>query len=80
MYQFVVVVLSARVHNNAVWFQNKIERIENLEFLPNLKFLTLAHNFITVIEGLATLPKLGFLDLSHNFIENFDTGLHIFSN
>lgn len=56
------------------FFQNKIERIENLEFLMNLKFLTLSHNLITKIEGLAMLKKLGFLDLSHNVIEEIAIG------
>lgn len=53
---------------------NLIEKIENLECLKNLTFLTLADNRIRKAENLTCLPKLHFLDLSHNCItlHNFD--------
>ncbi|XP_071157606.1 leucine-rich repeat-containing protein 46-like [Mytilus edulis] len=53
---------------------NLIEKIENLECLKNLTFLTLADNRIRRVENLNCLPKLHFLDLSHNCVsqQNFD--------
>ncbi|XP_066556338.1 leucine-rich repeat-containing protein 46-like [Amia ocellicauda] len=52
--------------------QNEITKIENLEPLSCLRFLTLAGNRISRIEGLQGLKKLGFLDLSDNLIEQLD--------
>ncbi|XP_013380629.1 leucine-rich repeat-containing protein 46 [Lingula anatina] len=52
--------------------QNKIKRIENLDCLHSLRFLTLAGNKIRTIENLMCLPKLAFLDLSENLIETLD--------
>jgi Leucine-rich repeat (LRR) protein len=51
---------------------NLIERIENLEFLTNLKFLVLSNNQIEKIENLKCLKKLKFLDLSFNLIQEFN--------
>jgi Leucine-rich repeat (LRR) protein len=51
---------------------NLIERIENLEFLTNLKFLVLSNNRIKKIENLKCLKKLKFLDLSFNLILKFN--------
>lgn len=48
--------------------QNNIEKIENLECLINLRFLTLSNNAVTALSGLKPLKKLGLLDLSHNRI------------
>ena len=56
--------------------QNMIERIENLEHLKNLQFLTLSYNKLKKIEGLSTLIKLVFLDLSYNYIKHLDTGIY----
>ena len=55
-------------------FQNKIEKMENLECLQNVRFITLANNLITHISGLGHLTKLGFLDLSENLIDRVDIG------
>lgn len=51
---------------------NCIEKIENLQYVQNVCFLTLSGNKIRVLEGLAHLSKLSFLDLSHNHIKAFD--------
>ncbi|RMB94751.1 hypothetical protein DUI87_28729 [Hirundo rustica rustica] len=54
--------------------QNQIEKIENLESFPNLRFLCLAGNRIQRVENLKALPHLSALDLSHNLIRGLDTG------
>ncbi len=51
---------------------NLIRKIENLEFLTNLKFLVLSNNQIEKIENLKALKQLKFLDLSNNKIEKFN--------
>ncbi|XP_064647689.1 leucine-rich repeat-containing protein 46-like [Lineus longissimus] len=51
---------------------NRIEVIENLEYLSNVSFLTLSNNRIERIENLLPLRKLKFLDLSENLINSFD--------
>ncbi|KAK3109170.1 hypothetical protein FSP39_024605 [Pinctada imbricata] len=52
--------------------QNRIERIENLDCLQSLQFITLAGNSIKVVENLDHLQKLFFLDLSDNNIQEID--------
>uniref|UniRef100_A0A8C0VIX8 Leucine rich repeat containing 46 n=1 Tax=Cyanistes caeruleus TaxID=156563 RepID=A0A8C0VIX8_CYACU len=54
--------------------QNQIEKIENLESFPNLRFLCLAGNRIQRVENLQALPHLSALDLSHNQIRALDAG------
>lgn len=54
--------------------QNQITRIENLESLLTLRFMTLAGNQIEKVENLHLLDELKFLDLSDNKIESFDPG------
>ncbi|XP_053373357.1 leucine-rich repeat-containing protein 46-like isoform X2 [Mercenaria mercenaria] len=51
---------------------NRIEKIQNLECLKNLTFITLANNRIREIENLRHLRKLIFLDLSENQISKVD--------
>ncbi|NXQ11302.1 LRC46 protein, partial [Peucedramus taeniatus] len=53
--------------------QNRIEKIENLDSFPNLRFLCLAGNRIQRVENLQCLPHLSALDLSHNLIQELDT-------
>ncbi|NWI92080.1 LRC46 protein, partial [Pitta sordida] len=53
--------------------QNIIERIENLDCFPNLRFLCLAGNLIQKVENLRPLAQLSALDLSHNQIQVLDT-------
>uniref|UniRef100_A0A8U7NRD6 Uncharacterized protein n=1 Tax=Corvus moneduloides TaxID=1196302 RepID=A0A8U7NRD6_CORMO len=55
-------------------FQNQIEKIENLDSFPNLRFLCLAGNRIQRVQNLQALPHLSALDLSHNQIRVLDTG------
>lgn len=53
----------------------KIERIENLDGVGQLRFLYLSDNLLTVIENLDNVPRLQLLDLSYNQIariENLD--------
>ena len=57
--------------------QNNIEKIENLQPMTNLNFLTLSSNKIQEISGLKFLDKLKFLDLSNNFINDYDPGWNI---
>ncbi|XP_046332984.2 leucine-rich repeat-containing protein 46-like [Haliotis rufescens] len=52
--------------------QNRITRINNLDCLKNLQFLTLAGNLLERVENLNKLSKLLFLDLSANRIAQFD--------
>ncbi|EER11375.1 leucine-rich repeat protein, putative [Perkinsus marinus ATCC 50983] len=47
---------------------NYIDKISNLECLPNLMWLDLSFNQITKIEGLEKLPKLQDLSLFNNLI------------
>uniref|UniRef100_A0A8C0B8J0 Leucine rich repeat containing 46 n=1 Tax=Buteo japonicus TaxID=224669 RepID=A0A8C0B8J0_9AVES len=54
------------------FFQNQIEKIENLGCFPNLRFLSLAGNRIRRVENLQTLRHLRVLDLSHNQIQTLD--------
>ncbi|XP_062588425.1 SH3 domain-binding protein 5-like [Saccostrea cucullata] len=64
-------LLSDKVTN--IYLQhNQIRRIENLECLRNLKFLTLSGNQIQCVENLRHLEKLYFLDLSFNQVKDFD--------
>ena len=56
--------------------QNRIQKIENLDCLQNLTFITMAANQISKIEGLTHFKKLAFLDLSQNQIISFDIGKH----
>lgn len=51
---------------------NLINKIENLEFLTNLKFLVISHNQIEKVENLRCLKQLKFLDLSYNLIDDVD--------
>ncbi|XP_060554900.1 leucine-rich repeat-containing protein 46-like [Ruditapes philippinarum] len=51
---------------------NRIEKIQNLECLKNVTFITLANNRIREIENLRHLRKLVFLDLSENQISAVD--------
>ena len=52
--------------------RNLITKIEDLDLLTNLKFLTLAHNQLQTLDGqpppLANLTSLMYLDISHNRI------------
>uniref|UniRef100_A0A8D0F6D1 Leucine rich repeat containing 46 n=1 Tax=Strix occidentalis caurina TaxID=311401 RepID=A0A8D0F6D1_STROC len=52
--------------------QNQIEKIENLDCFPNLRFLSLAGNRIRRVENLQPLRQLRVLDLSHNQIQTLD--------
>ncbi|NXJ72768.1 LRC46 protein, partial [Rostratula benghalensis] len=52
--------------------QNQIEKIENLGYFPNLRFLSLAGNRIRRVENLQPLRHLRLLDLSHNQIRMLD--------
>ncbi|XP_077046951.1 leucine-rich repeat-containing protein 46 isoform X2 [Agelaius phoeniceus] len=54
--------------------QNQIEKMENLECFPNLRFLCLAGNRIQRVQNLQGLSQLSLLDLSHNLIQVLDTG------
>lgn len=64
-------LMSSKVTN--LYLQNnKIQTIENLECLTNLRFLTLSGNKIRKIEGLSLFKHLGLLDLSQNLIQTFD--------
>ena len=54
---------------------NDIQKIENLDNLPELEILWLCQNQITQIEGLSKCPKLRVLWLASNRIENILTGL-----
>uniref|UniRef100_A0A8C4TNU0 Uncharacterized protein n=1 Tax=Falco tinnunculus TaxID=100819 RepID=A0A8C4TNU0_FALTI len=54
------------------FFQNHIEKIENLDCFPNLRFLCLAGNHIPRVENLRPLRHLRVLDLSHNQIQMLD--------
>ncbi|KAF4792728.1 leucine-rich repeat-containing protein 46 [Turdus rufiventris] len=58
---------------NVLSWTNQIEKIENLESFPNLRFLCLAGNRIQKVENLQVLPYLSLLDLSHNLIQVLDT-------
>ena len=58
-------------------FQNRIERIENLECCKNLTFLALSNNRIQTVENLTCLKKLLFLDLSDNRIKQVDVGKYL---
>ncbi|XP_030821914.1 leucine-rich repeat-containing protein 46 [Camarhynchus parvulus] len=49
--------------------QNHIEKMENLECFPNLRFLCLAGNRIQRVQNLRGLPRLSLLDLSCNLIQ-----------
>ncbi|XP_059169567.1 leucine-rich repeat-containing protein 46-like [Physella acuta] len=51
---------------------NKIQKIENLECLPNLQVLILSHNQISKLEGISHLQKLVFFDISNNCIEELN--------
>ncbi|XP_052805873.1 leucine-rich repeat-containing protein 46-like [Mya arenaria] len=51
---------------------NLIERIENLDCLVNLTFISLANNRIRRIENLQRLQKLLFLDVSENQISQVE--------
>ncbi|XP_054142457.1 leucine-rich repeat-containing protein 46 [Melozone crissalis] len=53
--------------------QNRIEKLENLECFPNLRFLCLAGNRIQRLQNLRGLLQLGLLDLSHNLIQVLHT-------
>ncbi|XP_071306650.1 leucine-rich repeat-containing protein 46 isoform X2 [Agelaius tricolor] len=53
--------------------QNQIEKMENLECFPNLRFLCLAGNRIQRVQNLQGLSQLSLLDLSHNLIQVLDT-------
>ncbi|KAM6993790.1 leucine-rich repeat-containing protein 46 [Passerculus sandwichensis] len=53
--------------------QNQIEKLENLECFPNLRFLCLAGNRIQRVQNLQGLLQLGLLDLSHNLIQVLHT-------
>ena len=55
-------------------FQNHIERINNIDCLHNIQFLTLAGNRISIVENLSHLKQLLFLDLSSNRISDIDEG------
>lgn len=57
-----------------VWFQNRIESIENLDCLKNLTFIHLANNRIQKIQNLQHQKKLLFLDLSENQISAVEKG------
>lgn len=48
--------------------QNRIERLENLDFFKDLRFLALSHNNIKKVENIGHLSKLEFIDLSFNNI------------
>lgn len=56
---------------------NRITKIENLDFLVNLRELYLSENGITKIQGLENLSKLKFLDLSSNQIEKIENVEHL---
>ena len=51
---------------------NLIKKIENLDFLVNIKFLILSNNQIEKIENLTCLKRLKLLDLSYNLIDKID--------
>ncbi|CAN8202456.1 unnamed protein product [Coccothraustes coccothraustes] len=53
--------------------QNQIEKMENLECFPNLRFLCLAGNRIQRVQNLQGLSQLSVLDLSHNLIQVLHT-------
>ncbi|XP_059344984.1 leucine-rich repeat-containing protein 46 [Ammospiza nelsoni] len=53
--------------------QNQIEKLENLECFPNLRFLCLAGNRIQRVQNLQGLLQLSLLDLSHNLIQVLHT-------
>ena len=69
-----------RIFNFEKWkhifflLQNAIERIENLECMTSLQFLTLAGNKIRKVENLMILDTLKLLDLSDNRIADIDAG------
>jgi len=68
--------MSHSVLNHVVYtFQNLIEKMENLEHLRNLQFMTLSFNRLKKIEGISNLRKLIFLDLSYNYIIQLNTGV-----
>ncbi|CAH8475518.1 unnamed protein product [Schistosoma turkestanicum] len=52
-------------------------KIENLEQLPNLKYLSLNHNYITKIEGLNNCFKLIELSLEFNCIQSIENINHL---
>lgn len=51
-------------------FQNRIENLNGLSFLVNLRFLMAACNNIQNIRGISDLQCLNFVDLSHNNISD----------
>lgn len=57
-----------------IFYQNRIEKIENLDCCKNLTFLALANNRIQSVENLICLKKLLFLDLAENRIKHVDVG------
>ena len=50
--------------------QNRIRKIEGLETLFNLEYLSLNDNIIEKVEGISRLPKLNGLNLARNKIES----------
>lgn len=65
---------SSKVTQPLGFYQNTIGTIENLNCLPSLRFLILAHNEILHVGGLSSLSHLQLLDLTHNAIEIVNAG------
>ncbi|XP_044152618.1 leucine-rich repeat-containing protein 46 isoform X2 [Bufo gargarizans] len=53
---------------------NQIKKIENIDVLKNLRFLSLSWNRVEKIQNLRCLTNLQFLDISHNLIKRLDAG------
>ncbi|XP_040291214.1 leucine-rich repeat-containing protein 46 isoform X2 [Bufo bufo] len=51
---------------------NQIKKIENIDVLKNLRFLSLSWNRVEKIQNLRCLTNLQFLDISHNLIKRLD--------
>ena len=52
--------------------QNNIEKIENLDTLVHLEYLSLKANKIQTLERVKHLKKLSFFDISENLLKKID--------
>ncbi|SSD59369.1 related to Protein phosphatase 1 regulatory subunit SDS22 [Saccharomycodes ludwigii] len=65
--------LSALPSLEELWLgKNSIRRLENLQYLQNLRILSIQSNKLKKIQGLEQLSNLEELYLSHNFIEKIE--------
>jgi Leucine-rich repeat (LRR) protein len=72
IHQLADVLLALPRLTNLYLQYNRLEDTSLLARCPNLRFITLANNFLTEIKGLAALRSLLFLDVTFNLLDNAD--------